>query len=336
MPRLSAEQRLQIVTLHNDAGHSILQLSQRFQCDRRTVQRLLAKHRVTGSTEDLPRPGQPRVSTAREDRTLVRMSAANPHLVARQLRQRWSTEHGVQASTSTVKSRLFNAGLVGRISKRKPLLSQQHKNARLQWARERQHWTVDDWRRCFFSDESPIHLVMSRQQRYVRRRGGTALHPGHTRPTVHASSGKILVWGGFSHHGPNPLVRIRGTVTAAAYCDILQEHLLPLNLPRRGLIFQQDNATSHRARRTQQFLEENNIEVLPWPAQSPDLNPIENLWSHLQQEVDRIPVQGFDGLWEAALNVWQNLPQGLIDNLINSMPRRVEAVITARGGPTKY
>ena len=336
MPRLTHDQRLQIVTLHNHGGHSVDQLSTNFNCDRRTVQRLLAKFRHTQSVDDRHRAARPSVSTERENCALIRMSSSNPRLVARQLKQRWRTEHGVEASVSTVKSRLRDAGLFGRIAVKKPLLTARHRRTRLEFAQEHRDWTVEQWSRCLFSDESPIHLVASHQQRYVRRRGGTALRQQHIRPTVHSSSGKLMVWGAFSLNGGRPLARICGNLNAASYQDILRDHLLPLNLPQNGLIFQQDNATCHSARTTLRFLEDNNVDVMRWPPQSPDLNPIENLWGYLQQRLDRLEVRTMDELWAAAEREWRGIPQDVITNLVESMPARMALVIAARGGSTRY
>jgi transposase len=336
MPRLSHDQRIQVICLHDGAGFSVHQLSERFNVCRSTIQRLLAKQRATQSVDDLPRPGRPRRSTARQDRILVRMSAGDPHQVARQLSQRWQIDHGVAASTSTVKRRLFKVGLIGRVARRKPLLTNRHRQARLAWAIEHRNWTVDQWSSVVFSDESPIHLVAGRQRRYVRRRGGTAMQQQHIRPTVHRASGGIMIWGAFSLNGQRPLARVYGRLNGEGYVAVLQDNLLPLDLPGNGLTFQQDNAPCHTARRTTNFLQESNIAILAWPAQSPDLNPIENLWSHIQREVDQVQVEGLAGLWAATRRVWNQTPQDLIQRVIESMPRRIEQVIAAGGGSINY
>lgn len=334
---LSHDERLRIVTLHDEANVSVLQLSRDFNVDRRTVQRLLAKYRATQSVDDRARSGRPKVSTPREDRSLVRMSSTNPQLVSRQLRQRWRHEHGVQTSVDTVKRRLRTVGLMGRIAVKKPLLTERHRRLRLAWARERQHWTVQEWRNVVFTDESPIHLVATCQRRYVRRRGGTALQRQHIRPTVHSGGGGIQVWGAFSlANGRLPLVRIYGRLNGQSFTDLLRDNLLPADLPGNGLTLQQDNATCHTARITQRFLNDHQVATLPWPAQSPDMNPIEHLWSHLQREVDSVQVHGLEALWATTQRVWNEIPEALLTNLIESMPRRIEALIAARGGPTKY
>ena len=248
MPRLTHDQRLQIVTLHNETDQSSTQLAARFNCDRRTVDRLIIKERQTHSVDNLPRAPRHSVSTEREDRLLVRMSTQSPHLVARQLKQRWQTEYHVEASLTTIKRRLRKAGMFGCVAVKKPLLTAQHRQRRLQWARQYQRWTAEQWGRVVFSDESPVHYVASHQQRYVRRRKGTALQPQHIRPTVHSSSGKLQVWGAFSLAGDRPLARIQGNLNAASYQQILNDNLLPLDLPGNHLHFQQDNASCHTAR----------------------------------------------------------------------------------------
>jgi len=95
MPRLSHDQRVQITTLFNQGGHTALQLAAQFNCDRRTIDRLLQKERETNTVDDRPRAARRPVTSQREDRLLVRLSAENPYLVARQLRQRMKADHGV-------------------------------------------------------------------------------------------------------------------------------------------------------------------------------------------------------------------------------------------------
>lgn len=103
MPRLSHDERVRIVTLRNDAGWTLEQLADHFNVHKRSVQRLLEKHRTTESVDDRPHARRPRVSTVREDRALIRMSANAPTQFARQLRSTRREHHGVQASVATVK-----------------------------------------------------------------------------------------------------------------------------------------------------------------------------------------------------------------------------------------
>ena len=103
-----------------------------------------------------------------------------------------------------------------------------------------------------------------------------------------------MVWGAMGLRGKTPLVVIQGNMDAARYRnEILIPHLLPLmnTMPNNARLFQQDNAPPHRARATFAWFQANNIDVLqPWPASSPDLNPMENLWDHLDNVVRNQPV----------------------------------------------
>lgn len=107
---------------------------------------------------------------------------------------------------------------------------------------------------------------------------------------------------------------------------------------QHNLTLQQDNARPHAARFTQDFLQAQGVDVLPWPAYSPDLSPIEHLWDHLDRRVRSRdpPPQTLPALRQALQEEWDNFPQAKIRRLISSMRRRCMAVSEARGGHTRY
>ena len=319
-----------------EAGHSVSDTARRIGVARTTIQRLKRKVAETGNLQHRPRSGRPRVSTVRQDRVLRRMSVQQPRAVARTLRQRWSQENGIDASTRTVSRRLGQMGLHGRVARKKPLLTATHRQVRLQWAKDRRNWDINRWRQHFFTDETPIHLIQSRQQRYVRRPVGKATLQQYSRPTVHSGGGKLDVWGGFAADGTRAFQVLHGTINTERYIEMLQAAVVPMDLAGQGLTMQQDNAPAHKSRRTLQFMENNGIRLLPWPPQSPDLNPIENLWAILKSRLENLDIHGMDQLVVAARREWDAIPPETLANLVASMPRRIQAVIQAQGGPTRF
>ena len=103
-------------------------------------------------------------------------------------------------------------------------------------------------------------------------------------------------------------------------------------------VLMDDNARPHRARIVRDYLEDETIERMDWPAVSPDLNPIEHIWDQLQTRISRLdnPPRTIGDLANALIREWQNIPLQNIRHLIQSMQRRCRAVINARGGHTRY
>ena len=136
-----------------------------------------------------------------------------------------------------------------------------------------------------------------------------------------------------------PLVRIAGTLNSQRYVsEVLEPVVLPYLQGSATAIFQQDNARPHVARIVQRFFVNHQIELLPWPALSPDLSPIENMWSMVAQRLTQMtsPAATPDDLWQRVEAAWAAVPQEHIQSLLDSMPRRVAAVISNNGGYSGY
>ena len=126
------------------------------------------------------------------------------------------------------------------------------------------------------------------------------------------------------------------------YRQILREDLLGTiewhGMDKDNIIFQQDNDPKHTANLTKQWLEDNRVKVLDWPAQSPDLNPIEHLWNEMDRRLRRleIPVRTQDQLWDAIQKIWVELGSDVCKKLVDTMPTRINDVIKANGGYTTW
>lgn len=151
-----------------------------------------------------------------------------------------------------------------------------------------------------------------------------------------------MVWGCFTKHGVGPLVRIEGIMKKEMYLSILQENLPAafdkIGLPENQIIFQHDGDPKHTAKIVVNWLQNQRFEVLKWPAQSPDMNPIENLWGFIKKRLANYaePPVGVNQLWERVKEEWNSIPQEIIDNLYSSMPRRMQELQKNKGLWTKY
>jgi hypothetical protein len=148
-----------------------------------------------------------------------------------------------------------------------------------------------------------------------------------------------MVWAGICGcYRTNPVV-VEGNLNAQRYCDeILDPHVRPFMEGHLDHRFQQDNARPHTARIITQYFQDHDIEVLPGPANSPDLLPIEHLWDEMERRLRTLNPQlaNLDQLRDALVRVYEEVPQAFICQLLNSMRRRLNTVIDAQGGHTAY
>jgi hypothetical protein len=237
---------------------------------------------------------------------------------------------------------LKKAGLKAAVKQKKPKLLPRHIRQRLEFALKYQHWTVEDWKRVIWSDETKINRIGSDGRKWVWKQPGGALTTHHVQGTVKFGGGSLMLWGCMTAKGVGYAARIDGRMDAELYRSILDDELLETidyyGFGKDDIIFQQDNDPKHTSRIARQWFEDNGIAVLDWPPQSPDLNVIEHLWFHLKQQLatyDEEP-NGMTELWERVEHQWEKIPVETCMKLIESMPSRISAVLKAKGGYTKY
>lgn len=284
--------------------------------------------------------GRKRRVSSRTRRQIVQQALKNPHRGVRGVASIVS-EAGTRVSKSLVHRVLTSNSNVAFVkAKSRPHLKPHHRQQRCTWAETVVKDSVN-FRDVLWTDEKrfnldgPDHFAYfwhdlrnEVPKRMARRFGG----------------GGIMFWGGFCARTPGIrcLVKVDGNLNAIKYQQLLTEHLLP-KLPRshrmrRTLLFQQDNASPHSAHSTKEFLQRHFTHVMDWPALSPDLNPIENIWGLMARRVyaGNRQFSTLDELETAVFDCWSSISQQEFERLADSVQDRVLEVLKKNGSATRF
>ena len=183
-------------------------------------------------------------------------------------------------------------------------------------------------------DESTFQLYSSKKKVWQFPRSKKVYHT-----VKHAR--KVHVWGCFSASGFGKLVCFERNLDANFMCSIYQQGLLASASQLFGndnidWILQEDNDPKHRSKLAKKWKEENDVKVLPWPAISPDQNPIENVWRLMKINIQKKKIKSAHGLKVELGKEWNRFSPELATKLVDSMKRRVMALIDANGDYTMY
>ena len=297
----------------------------------------------------LRRPAPPRLNARRltpgEVATLLRLAREDPYISYAELR-RGLRKTLNQVSDSTLRRRLREAGLRSYRAAKKPRLTDMQKTDRLDFAR-----LGTNWREVMFSDECTISTTNERGVKWVRRPRNKRFEEDYTRTVSRSGRISVAIWACFTYDGALHLYRVKDRLTGAQYKRrILQPYVAPYfrQPEHENHSFMHDNASVHTAVAVTRYLETQNIKTLRWPSGSPDLNPIENFWNLLKDEIGEIDIRAVRGnaedkrqwLFEQTTEAWNRLQAGrglvTIRRYYDSMEGRMQQVIEKRGGVTRY
>lgn len=266
------------------------------------------------------------------------MIIKDPKLNAEKCNEHLKNKFNVSITSKTIRNYLQRLGFVSRIAVKKPLLSSTNIVKRNEFAKQYILKTNEFWSNVVFSDETKFNLFGNDNKSKVWRKCGERYEEKNTIPTVKFGGGSLMCWGCFSIYGTGELYFIDGIMDRIIYLEILKTSLkssiVKFNL-EGNFVFQQDNDPKHTGKTIKAYFEEEKIIVLPWPSQSPDLNPIEHLWAYIKQILGN-KSRNKDDLKKEIKLIWDKITPEFCKKLIYSMPKRLEEVIKKGGKNTKY
>jgi transposase len=332
--------REKIVTLRQHTTKTVKEIAKISDVSISTVKRILKRYGETGQVGVLRKGncGRKRITSKQTDDYLHGISDKNPRLTSFDISRELS-QGGITIAPRTVRTRLLDRGRRARKPYKKQLLTVRMKKQRLEWARKYRSWTVEQWKQVLFSDETHF-VVQGFRSSVVRRSTNEPLNTNHI-DQAPKHPPKKMFWGSFSATGTATLIPVEGMMDSKKYREVVRNQVIPVLKERwdegEGT-FQQDKAPCHVSKVMMDFFKEMGIRVLEWPGNSPDLNPIENLWAILKKRIQKRDCSTTDKLVKAVNEIWFQDPEisAICAALVESMPKRIAHVIKSKGGHIMY
>ncbi|KAH9645481.1 hypothetical protein HF086_017393, partial [Spodoptera exigua] len=299
---------------------------------RNTTKLWIQRWEDEGNVQHHKSNGRPKKTTLAQDDEIIETYQRNP------FKRTQEVANAHQVSTTTIRRRLKSAGLKNRVPARKPLLTDRHKQLRLTFAHAYLNF---DFTNVVFLDEK-VFSSSSDGRVSLWRINNTRYNQANI--LEDRRSGRITcgVWGWMSSSGPGELCEITGRLNSVEYTGILSDILLPtvrISYPNISPIYVvQDNSPIHNSRLTLEWFNTNDtLKLINFPPKSPDLNPIENLWGLMVQQWDATQSRTRDSLCCHAFEIWESFRGSQICfNMVASMQERLQDVIDANGGYTRF
>ncbi|CAF1354373.1 unnamed protein product, partial [Rotaria sordida] len=312
---LPLHERYRIIFLSKDKygpKFNVSQVAKLIKCHKTTVRRWLDRWEETKDLNDRPRTGRSRIKTAEDDKLIVDLAEQDidEGITTKQVQEELE-DRGVNISRRTVENRLIEAGFNYSKPLSKPLLSPKHQRNRLIWAKSMKNY---DWNKIIVSDETTIRL--NAVKKYFWQRSGerkvilTVKYPL-----------KVNIWGCLPVKGFGRVVCFHHNLNSSFLCSkIYKNALLPTARTHfgrgRDWVLVEDNDPKHRSRTSIEWEKKHHVTSLPWPSQSPDANPIENLWSLFKIKIAARKPKTMKDLQKSIYKEWNNLPTELASKLV--------------------
>jgi len=337
MAPLTTEEKGRIVGMRN-AGLKGSEIARKLGHPASTVYTVLANYDKRGTVEPRKSSGRPPKLSDRDRRHLNQLVNKNRKAPLAEI----TNMLDANVSARTVVRAVHELGYRARVAAIKPFLNPSHIAKRLEFALSHQHWTVEEWKRVIWTDESSFQIGQNSRRTIVWRRKSEKYNSNCLAPSFKSGRTSIMVWGAFVGHTRLPLVFMPPNERDAAsfvknVYDIALGPFLNNQKNATSLVLMEDGAPVHKSKIANAWKESKSLTWLNWPANSPDLNPIENVWHMIKDVVQQNRRPKSKKEMELAVEAeWNAISDEKLMSLVATMPARIDAVIQAKGGSTRW
>lgn len=338
MTRLDIGVRKRIIVLKR-ADYTVSEIHKRIEEEeervfsKRSVYRLCKKFREFHTILDLPRNKRAKKVSTEMCELIDSLLCDNDELTAQQLRNELVKAHpSLLVSLSTIKRARRKVGWVCTKPHYCQLLREANKLKRVQWCQQ-QIDNNEQFENIIFTDECSVQLEQHSKLCFRKKFQPRALKQKPKHPA------KVHIWGGISMRGATKIVIFTGIMNAVRYGQILEASLLPFinECYPDGHKLQQDNDPKHTSKYIENFFKQNNVVWWKTPAESPDLNPIENIWGSLKQFLrNQYKPKNMEELKNGIQMFWSTLTPVVCSNYIRHLHKVMPKVIEVGGNPSGY
>ncbi len=319
-----------ITTKNNSIKHNVSE---------RSIRRVVSKNNLTYTGN---KTGRPKALSARESRLLIRKYSIHEIKTSSQGVSLIKDISNKNISKATVKRNLYENGFKSFKESKAPHLSRANMKARKKFYETHKGKTYDDFCNIIFTDESTFRLLNVKGSGCYYKNARNKSGKQSFIRTKKFGGGGLMIWGFITSKGDLKICRCPSKMNSNSYIKIIEEFALPeiikCGFRLSDVVFMQDNASCHTSKMTKKRFNDNNIRLLEWPPQSPDMNPIEHVWEQLDKRVRerQNEILAIEDLWRILYEESLKIDRNYILKLYQSIPRRLNALKNAKYDVTRY